>query len=78
MEQQGKPLSEEELKNIELRTELFNRYILPNKNLVYRLCIRYTYLQEDIADNYSEALVNFSSISPPTIPSGAFSTGYTS
>ena len=37
MEQQGKPLSEEELKNIELRTELFNRYILPNKNLVYRL-----------------------------------------
>lgn len=59
MEQQGKPLSEEELKNIELRTELFNRYILPNKNLVYRLCIRYTYLQEDIADNYSEALVNF-------------------
>ena len=40
MEQQGKPLSEEELKNIELRTELFNRYILPNKNLVYRLCIR--------------------------------------
>ena len=59
MEQQGKPLSEEELKNIELRTELFNRYILPNKNLVYRLCIRYTYLQENIADNYSEALVNF-------------------
>ena len=42
MEQQGKPLPEEELKNIELRTELFNRYILPNKNLVYRLCIRYT------------------------------------
>ena len=78
MEQQGKPLSEEELKNIELRTELFNRYILPNKNLVYRLCIRYTYLQENIADNYSEALVNFSSTSPLTIPSGAFSTGYTS
>ena len=25
MEQQGKPLPEEELKNIELRTELFNR-----------------------------------------------------
>ncbi|MFO3725610.1 RNA polymerase sigma factor [Butyricimonas muris] len=59
MEQQEKPLPEEELKNIELRTELFNRYILPNKNLVYRLCIRYTYLQENIADNYSEALVNF-------------------
>ena len=26
---------------------------------MYRLCIRYTYLQENIADNYSEALVNF-------------------
>lgn len=59
MEQHTKPLSEEELKDIELRTELFNRYILPNRNLVYRLCIRYTYLQENIADNYNEVLVNF-------------------
>lgn len=59
MEQHAKPLSEEELRDIELRTELFNRYILPNRNLVYRLCIRYTYLQEDIADNYNEVLVNF-------------------
>ena len=59
MEQEKRPLSEAELKDIELRTELFNRYILPNRNLVYRLCIRYTFLQENIADNYSEALVNF-------------------
>ena len=59
MEQHAKPLSEEELRDISLRTELFNRYILPNRNLVYRLCIRYTYLQEDIADNYNEVLVNF-------------------
>lgn len=59
MEQEKRPLSEAELRDIELRTELFNRYILPNRNLVYRLCIRYTFLQEDIADNYNEVLVNF-------------------
>lgn len=59
MEQSARPLSEEEIKDIERRTELFNRYILPNRNLVYRLCIRYTFLQENIADNYSEVLVNF-------------------
>lgn len=59
MEPSARPLSEEEIKDIELRTELFNRYILPNRNLVYRLCIRYTFLQENIADNYSEVLVNF-------------------
>lgn len=59
MEPSDRPLSEEEIKDIERRTELFNRYILPNRNLVYRLCIRYTFLQEDIADNYSEVLVNF-------------------
>lgn len=59
MEQYEKTLSEEELRDIELRTEMFNHYILPNKNLVYRLCIRYTYLQEEIADNYNEVLANF-------------------
>lgn len=43
----------------EIRTELFNRYVLPHKNLIYALCIRYTFRQEDIADNYNEVLVNF-------------------
>lgn len=42
-----------------IRTELFNRYVLPHKNLIYALCIRYTFRQEDIADNYNEVLVNF-------------------
>lgn len=59
MDHTSKALSDEELKDIEYRTELFNRYIVPNRNLVYRLCIRYSFRQEDIADNYSEALVNF-------------------
>nr|DAP98293.1 MAG TPA: RNA polymerase sigma factor [Bacteriophage sp.] len=59
MEQNNKPLPDEELEDIERRTELFNRYIVPNRNLVYRLCIRYSFRQEDIADNYSDVLVNF-------------------
>lgn len=59
MDPTPKTLSDEELKDIEYRTVLFNRYIVPNRNLVYRLCIRYSFRQEDIADNYSEALVNF-------------------
>lgn len=42
-----------------IRTELFNRYVLPHKNLIYALCIRYTFRREDIADNYNEVLVNF-------------------
>ena len=42
-----------------VRTELFNRYVLPHKNLIYALCIRYTFRREDIADNYNEVLVNF-------------------
>ena len=45
--------------SVKRRTELFNRYVLPHKNLVYRLCIRYSYWAEDIEDNYNEALINF-------------------
>ena len=32
---------------------------MPHKNLIYSICIKYTYNQEDIEDNYLEALVNF-------------------
>lgn len=49
-------LSEESVRR---RTELFNRYILPHKNLIYRICIQFTYSQTDIEDNYSGALENF-------------------
>ena len=51
-----KSLSEESIK---LRTELFNKYILPHRNLIYRICIQFTYSQTDIEDNYSGALENF-------------------
>lgn len=35
------------------------KYVLPHKNLIYSICIRYTYNREDIEDNYMEALANF-------------------
>lgn len=41
------------------RTELLQKYVMPHKNLIYSICIKYTYNQEDVEDNYLEALVNF-------------------
>ena len=32
---------------------------MPHKNLIYSICIKYTFNQEDIEDNYIEALTNF-------------------
>lgn len=41
------------------RAQLLQKYVMPHKNLVYSICIKYTYNQEDVEDNYVEALVNF-------------------
>ena len=46
-------------KSAERRAYLLQKYVMPHKNLVYSICIKYTYNQEDIEDNYVEALVNF-------------------
>lgn len=45
--------------SVQRRTELFSKYVLPHVNLVYRLCIQYSYVQADIEDNYNEVLINF-------------------
>lgn len=45
--------------SIQRRTELFNKYVLPHKNLVYKLCIKYSFSSTDIEDNYNEVLINF-------------------
>jgi RNA polymerase sigma factor (sigma-70 family) len=45
--------------SIQRRTELFNKYVLPHKNLVYKLCIKYSFSSSDIEDNYNEVLINF-------------------
>ena len=41
------------------RNGLFNKYVMPHKNLVYRLCIKYSYSPSDIEDNYNDVLVNY-------------------
>jgi RNA polymerase sigma factor (sigma-70 family) len=41
------------------RSELFNRYVLPHRNLIYKLCVKYSRWASEVEDNYSEALVNF-------------------
>lgn len=45
--------------SITRRTVLFDKYVIPHKNLIYKLCIRYTANQTDIDDNYVEVLANF-------------------
>lgn len=45
--------------SVQRRTELFNLYVLPYKNLVYKLCLMYSQSPADVEDNYSEALLNF-------------------
>lgn len=44
--------------SIRERTELFERLIQPNINLVYKLSIRFTNNSQDIAENYNECLAN--------------------
>jgi RNA polymerase sigma factor (sigma-70 family) len=41
------------------RTGLFNRYVLPHRNLIYKLCVKYSRSASEVEDNYSEALANF-------------------
>jgi len=45
--------------SVRKRTELFYKYVYPHRNLIYKLCIRYTYVSTDVEDNYNEVLVNF-------------------
>lgn len=41
------------------RAVLLRKYVMPHKNLIYSICIKYTFNQEDVEDNYIEALTNF-------------------
>ncbi len=44
--------------SIEERTRLFEKLILPNINLVYKLSIRFSQNQQNIDENYNECLIN--------------------
>jgi RNA polymerase sigma factor (sigma-70 family) len=43
----------------ERRKLLFEKYVVPYLNMVYKLCINYTYNSANVEENYTEVLVNF-------------------
>ena len=44
---------------VKLRTELYNKYVAPYYNMIYKLCMNYTYDPANVEENYTEVLVNF-------------------
>ncbi len=41
------------------RNKLFQQYISPFYNMIYKLCIKYSYNSSNVEENYTEVLVNF-------------------
>lgn len=41
------------------RHELFEKFVVPYFNMIYKLCIRYSFSSENVEENYTEVLVNF-------------------
>lgn len=41
------------------RTALFNKYIIPFVNMIYKLCKDYSWDPRNVPENYSEVMVNF-------------------
>ena len=41
------------------RNELFDLYVRPNFNMVYKLVMVYSYKPENVPENYNEVLINF-------------------
>lgn len=54
-----KPNTDPNNESVERRTALFDKYVLPNINLIYKLCIQYSFSSNEVDDNYNEVLVNF-------------------
>lgn len=44
---------------IERRTFLFNKYILPFSNMIFKLCKDYSWNHHNVEENYSEVMTNF-------------------
>lgn len=57
----GATITDPELdpKVAERRNSLFEKYVKPYLNMVYKLCINYTYNSANVEENYTEVLVNF-------------------
>lgn len=45
--------------SIKIRTRLFKKYVLPHQNLIFKLCIKYSYSSSEVEDYYNELLLNF-------------------
>ena len=41
------------------RNKLFNQYVAPFYNMIYKLCIKYSFSSCNVAENYNEVLINF-------------------
>lgn len=50
------PLSDEERKR---KHALFNQYVTPHLNMIYKLVIQYSMNKSYVDDNYSECLINY-------------------
>ena len=42
-----------------LRNKLFKQYVSPYYNMIYKLCMNYTYDPANVQENYNEVLINF-------------------
>lgn len=41
------------------RNKLFNEYVYPFRNMIYKLCIKYSFNPRNVEENYSDVLLNF-------------------
>ena len=41
------------------RNELFQKYVAPYYNMIYKLCMNYTYNPANVPENYNGVLINF-------------------
>lgn len=51
--------SETDPEVVRRRTELFNKFVAPFYNMIYKLTMNYTNNREHVEENYTEVLVNF-------------------
>lgn len=42
-----------------LRNALYEKYVAPYYNMIYKLCMNYTYDPANVQENYNEVLINF-------------------
>lgn len=44
---------------VKRRTSLYNKYILPNHDVIYKICAYYSSRKENVMDNFQSVLMNF-------------------